>query len=83
MTPWLGLDRLFFFIARQFLALWTRANVQPQSPEELGLDPSSPVVRYATGNCPRRAPPCRWRRKPFPAAIFISTGAGLSPAVKE
>lgn len=44
MTPWLGLDRLFFFIARQFLALWTRANVQPHSPEELGLDPSSPVV---------------------------------------
>jgi glycerol-3-phosphate O-acyltransferase len=44
MNPWLGLDRLLFWLARQFLTLWTRANTHPADLEELGLDPSVPVV---------------------------------------
>ena len=44
MTPWLGLDRLGFFLIRIFLRLCTRANVLPATPEELQLSPNTPVV---------------------------------------
>jgi len=44
INPWLGLDRLFFWLARQFLTLWTRGHSFPASADELGLDPSRPVV---------------------------------------
>ena len=44
MTPWLGLDRLGFFLIRIFLRLCTRANALPSNPDELQLAPNTPVV---------------------------------------
>lgn len=44
MTPWLGLDRLFFLLIRAFMRLCTRIRVLPEDPAELQLDPSKPVV---------------------------------------
>ncbi|HCE39298.1 MAG TPA: glycerol-3-phosphate 1-O-acyltransferase [Alcanivorax sp.] len=44
MTPWLGLDRLFFLLIRAFMRLCTRIRALPGDPEELQLDPNKPVV---------------------------------------
>ena len=44
MTPWLGLDRLGFFLIRVFLRLCTRANALPSDPKELQLAANTPVV---------------------------------------
>ncbi|WP_288368091.1 glycerol-3-phosphate 1-O-acyltransferase PlsB [uncultured Alcanivorax sp.] len=44
MTPWLGLDRLGFFLIRIFLRLCTRANALPSAPKELQLAANTPVV---------------------------------------
>ncbi len=44
MTPWLGLDRLFFFLLRLFLNWCTRANVLPDPIDELQLNPDAPIV---------------------------------------
>ncbi len=44
INPWLGLDRLFFWLARQMLTIWTRGHSFPASAADLGLDPSRPIV---------------------------------------
>ncbi len=44
MTPWFGLDRLFFLLIRAFMRLCTRIRALPGDPEELQLDPDKPVV---------------------------------------
>ncbi|WP_101675211.1 glycerol-3-phosphate 1-O-acyltransferase PlsB [Alloalcanivorax mobilis] len=44
MTPWLGLDRLFFLLIRAFMRLCTRIRALPEDPAELQLDPNKPVV---------------------------------------
>lgn len=44
MTPWLGLDKLFFSFVRLLLGLLTRASTVPDAPGELSLDPNKPVV---------------------------------------
>ncbi|MDF1819931.1 MAG: glycerol-3-phosphate 1-O-acyltransferase PlsB [Alcanivoracaceae bacterium] len=44
MSPWLGLDRLFYFLARWVLRSLTKANCLPESLEELGVDTDKPVV---------------------------------------
>jgi glycerol-3-phosphate O-acyltransferase len=44
MTPWLGLDKLFFSFVRLLLGLLTRASTVPEAPGELSLDPNKPVV---------------------------------------
>lgn len=44
MTPWLGLDRLFFLLIRAFMRLCTRIRALPGDPAELQLDPNKPVV---------------------------------------
>ena len=44
MTPWLGLDRLFFLLIRAFMRLCTRIRALPGDPAELQLNPDIPVV---------------------------------------
>ena len=44
MSPWLGLDRLFFQIARLFLGWLTRATTLPEDTGSLNLDPDKPVI---------------------------------------
>lgn len=44
MTPWLGLDRLFFLLIRAFMRLCTRVRALPETPADLQLDPNKPVV---------------------------------------
>lgn len=44
MTPWLGLDKLFFSFVRMVLGWLTRASTVPEALNELNLDPDKPVV---------------------------------------
>jgi glycerol-3-phosphate O-acyltransferase len=43
MLPWLGLDRLWFFLLRLFLNWCTRANVLPDTLDELGIQKDKPL----------------------------------------
>lgn len=44
MTPWLGLDRLFFLLTRVFLRLCTRSRILPEEIAKLQLAADKPVV---------------------------------------
>ena len=44
MSPWLGLDKLVFAIARLILNLYTRATEQLDDLNDLGIYPDGPVV---------------------------------------
>lgn len=44
MSPWLGLDRLFFQVVRLFLGWLTRGTTLPADSASLNLDPDKPVV---------------------------------------
>lgn len=44
MTPWLGLDRLFFALVRLFLGWCTRITLLPEDIESLGLAPDKPIL---------------------------------------
>lgn len=44
MTPWLGLDRLFFALVRLFLSWCTRITLLPEDIDSLGLDPDKPIL---------------------------------------
>jgi len=44
MTPWLGLDRVFFALVRLFLSWCTRISLLPEDMSTLGLDPEKPIL---------------------------------------